>query len=289
MCELNSSLLKVMQDLQLAYKVAVQSDYESTAISVGYQFPDDLPHPAVFVQFGLGSAVLTITEFQAVLAHEFAHIKLGHTKQTIFRCVYWLIKHRKIIGVQPALDLLVSLTGIWKLIVGRKQEFEADRIAKEVVGAEHIGRFLVRGAAFDVALENIFDANMHKDFFPEVDAKRLHGMSLVELATFIAEMFRSNRDWFCFCSQRAKTADCGTMSYPSTTERLNRLELSWDELEKSCFQPNEQIIDFSDFRRWLDDSHSNLIDPPSAAANKAMQRSGGGDVSGTAESTPAAR
>lgn len=124
--------------------------------------------------------VLTVSQFRAVLAHEFGHYHGGDTK-----LAPWVYKTRRAIentleGLSEHSSLL-QLPFVWygKLFlrvshaVSRAQEFVADKLAASIVGAEH----MIEGLCITHGTAPVFDPFWKNEVIPVLGSGYLPGIA----------------------------------------------------------------------------------------------------------------
>jgi Zn-dependent protease with chaperone function len=117
---------------------------------------------------------LSPQQFRAVLAHEFGHLSGAHgrTGAWIYRARkswYQLMQnldqqqHWGVIIFRRFFQWYAPFFGAYSFVLARAQEYEADRAAAELVGAEHAADALVATSAAGAFLSEAFWPGIYKD------------------------------------------------------------------------------------------------------------------------------
>lgn len=230
-----AAVVSVAKRLRIHEPISVMLDYSCSSVKVGYSFSSRRPKGSICVKLGAMVATLNNAELDAVLAHEFAHIQLGHTTRLGFFLLYKLARLRKGIAFGLLEKLIVLPIQLRQLLLGRRFEYAADALSSREFGGNHLATSLVKGAAFDVAIDLQFSESQHGS---------LNGLSVSNscsahltnqsIAERIANDFYANHTFFVACSQHASRSDVASLDAPSIQQRIARLGFSWDEIERLC-------------------------------------------------------
>jgi Zn-dependent protease with chaperone function len=157
-------------------------------------------------------ATLTADEARAVLAHEFAHLSRDHSRFTgwIYRVRRtWFQMAAALHGGQQAGISLFSLFANWytpyfgaySMVLARRHEFEADRLAASVVGAEAIVDALIalrlRGRALQADFWDVVSGEADKtpdvpaDVYVRLTASATHAIGDERATTWLSEELRA--------------------------------------------------------------------------------------------------
>lgn len=253
----DDSLCRIAREMGLYDPISVSCDFDHSTVRVGYSFRKRQPTRIVEMQFGAMISLLTMCEFDALIAHEFAHVVAGHTSKIGFKSLH-LINRFVPKPVKPVLENVVVLTLRFKsLWLGRQHEFQADRIACAATLTLSIGSILVKGAAFDYAVCDLNCNGRIGGFSPVFENDKtqagshcLYTLTSSEKSQLIAHTFEVNRSAFLSCSQKAKRIDKSTCTYPSDLERLRRIGLDWETAEYNCNFSSDTLINFASFSIW---------------------------------------
>ena len=222
---------------------------------VGYIYFGNPPQRYVDITFGKVVAIITMCELRALIAHELAHIRAGHTSKLAFRILFVVSRAHPCPLKTFVLSMLVAIVKIRRWFVGKGEELQADSMACAYLPSASLARFLVKASAFDCAVA-VLEHRSASDFLSASSlsdslAKTKGSRSLsLENLQLITRAFQTNGSFFRSCSQRAKRLDRSSWSHPSIAERLKRLGHDWDTVEESCTFEMEELIDFEAFRNW---------------------------------------
>lgn len=260
MQDFDFAIIEVANRLGMIKPISVSSDVKDSSVRVGYGFrkrPWGMP---VQVEFGAIVAVLTKCEFDSLIAHEFAHILAGHTSWLGFRLIHCLPRMFNDRMKTTVINFLIRAIQYRTQLLGKGQEFEADKIACTIAPAASMGRVLVKAPAFCKAFSELLYRGKIGEIVPVLDCKGrieqpsfFESLSVLEIIPIVLKTFESNRSAFIACSQRAKRGDRSLMAYPSVSERLEKMGLEWDSVQDSCVFNSESLINFEAFFRWATD------------------------------------
>jgi Zn-dependent protease with chaperone function len=278
MNEFETSLRKIANRMGLFETVSVCANFDNSAVRVGYSFCGRPQKRIVEIQFGAMASIMSMCELEAIIAHEFAHIIAGHTSKLGFRSLHAVHK----LPPSPArtfiANLIVATLRCKSFWLGRKQEFLADRIACSKVPSLSFACVLVKSAAFENAIDDLWRQGKIGGYAPVFESKSIqlksrcaYGLSSLEIIQVISDTFEMNRSAFLSCSKMAKQLDGSTRDHPSNRERLERIGLEWDAAEDKCVFESEQRLDFGAFKEWICEPNNKII---LKKANNAMDTKG---------------
>lgn len=222
---------------------------------VGYSYFGNPPQRCVEIMFGKVVAILTMCELRALIAHELAHVRAGHTNKLAFRILFAVSSARPCPLKTFVLSMLVAVVQTRKWFVGKGEELQADSMACAYLPSASLARLLVKASAFDCAVEGL-EHRSESDFLSASSLSdslaTTKGRPRVSLKNMklITRAFQTNGSFFRSCSQRAKRLDRSSWAHPSIAERLKRLGHDWDTVEDSCTFEMEELIDFEAFKNW---------------------------------------
>ncbi|MCY3004347.1 MAG: M48 family metalloprotease [Planctomycetota bacterium] len=278
MSEFDASVRRIAIQIGINDPVAVSSDFENSSVRVGYSFTGRSAIRTVNIQFGAMVSILSMCELDALIAHEFAHVVAGHTSRLGFRSLHAIQK----LPPSPVrtffANLVVTTLRYKSFWLGRQREFAADKIACGKVSALSLACVLVKTAAFENAIDELWSHKTIGGYTPVFESKSIqprsrfpNGLSSLEILQVISDSFEMNIDAFRSCSKMAKQLDSSTRDHPSNHERLERIGLDWNTAEAKCVFAPEKRLDFNAFRKWICESKNKII---ATKANNAMDAKG---------------
>lgn len=278
MSDFEASLRRIAIQIGINDPIAVSSNFENSAVRVGYSFYGRSAIRTVDIQFGAMVSLLSMCELDALIAHEFAHVIAGHTSKLGFQSLHAVHKLPSSPARTFVVNLIVATIRCKSFWLGRRQEFEADRIACATVPPVYFANVLVKSAAFENAIDELWCQGKIGGFAPVFQSDSIqsetrfpYGLSSLEITQVISDTFEVKRDAFLLCSKIAKRLDRSTREHPSNRERLERIGLDWETVEERCVFASEERVDFGAFREWVCEANNKII---VTKANNAMDTKG---------------
>ena len=257
MSNFDALIEEVAVGLNINDRITASGCFDECNVFVGYSYSGN-PQ----IKFGSIVAILTESELRALIAHELAHISAGHTSRMACRIVHAARRWRRSPLRTFLMSLLVALVQTRRYFVGKREEFQADDIACGYLPctSASLARVLVKLESFECAAREIWRHGTAGGMLSDssasgsLDATQIRTLSSIEIIKAISHSFRTSRRSFQLCSQTARLLDRANLTYPSTTERLERLGFNWEAAETSCTFELEELIDFDAFRNWCGES-----------------------------------
>ena len=266
MSDFETSLRRIAIQIGINDPVAVSSNFENSAVRVGYSFYGRSAIRTVDIQFGAMVSLLSMCELDALIAHEFAHVIAGHTSKLGFQSLHAVHKLPSGPARTFVVNLIVATLRCKSFWLGRRQEFEADRIACANVPSVYFANVLVKSAAFENAIDELWCQGKIGGFDPVFQSDSIqtktrfpYGLSSLEITQVISDTFEVNRNAFHSCSKMAKRLDRSTREHPSNRERLERIGLDWETVEERCVFASEERLDFGAFMEWVCEANNKII------------------------------
>jgi hypothetical protein len=187
-------------------------------------------------------SVLCAAEIEAIIAHEIAHIQLGHLRYRRYRVTYWAARYFSPIMLSISAKFLAKLETSASF---RQKEFDADHYGSKLTNADCVASLLLK---FYLVWNHYW---MHVN--PNRDSQialrclnEVHSLSSV-LQESLSTIHQSGMQSL----KRGKVSCNTSVRHPTSSERIRNLGLTFDETLANFFASSIEFCSPSELYEGL--------------------------------------